>query len=448
MTYILVPRSDEDSPDSAGFAVAEAEEPFASDVSRWERFFDLVGSRRSERPEVWTSAGLARLARSGLALEAVEARQVGGGLLEAAYEARERRIPRYLEALQAMVVDEFEEDAMAQLREHWEIYENFEIGLVEPVRAASIAAQSSQSSLWHLQNINVAAAHGRGLTGQGVRIGILDTGIEDTHPEFAGKQVSFMEFDPLGFPLNASPVDRHGHGTHVAGIAAGATCGVAPQAELAVAAVLTNNVGGNATGSLAQILSGYNWLVHQNHAPGAGPPSPCPVVNASLGMSGYDAYLYPSVKLLRDLDRSLLIVAIGNSGLSGIDNHGSPGNYDIAVGVGSVDSSGIVNDFSDWGYEPSHGVWKPDLCAPGDWIYSAGLGGTYIAKPGTSMAAPVVAGAAALLVQRMRPARPNVVQLHAELCQLVDPTRNRQWRNVDAVGNSRIGAGRLDLSGI
>lgn len=66
MTYILVPRSDEDSLDSASFAVAEAEEPFASDVSRWERFFDLVGSRRSERPKVWTSAGLARLAGSGI----------------------------------------------------------------------------------------------------------------------------------------------------------------------------------------------------------------------------------------------------------------------------------------------------------------------------------------------------------------------------------------------
>lgn len=66
MTYILVPRSDEDSPDSARFAVAEAEEPFASDVSCWERFFDLVGSRRSERPELWASAGLARRAGSGI----------------------------------------------------------------------------------------------------------------------------------------------------------------------------------------------------------------------------------------------------------------------------------------------------------------------------------------------------------------------------------------------
>ena len=115
----------------------------------------------------------------------------------------------------------------------------------------------------------------------------------------------------------------------------------------------------------------------------------------------------------------------------------------LARGAGG----GIVNDLSDWGYESSHSVWKPHMCAPGDWIYSAGLGGTYISKPRTSMAAPVVAGSAAFLVQRMRPARPNVGQLHAKLCQLVDPTQNRQWRNVDAVGNSRVGAGRLDLSG-
>ena len=52
----------------------------------------------------------------------------------------------------------------------------------------------------------------------------------------------------------------------------------------------------------------------------------------------------------------------------------------------------IGNEFSDWGREPSHGVWKPDLCARRDWIYGAGLGETHLPEPGTSMAAPVVAG--------------------------------------------------------
>lgn len=444
MTYILMPRNERDSSESVGPAAAGAGAPIASDVARWERFFHLVGSRRSEYPEIWTSSGLAQLAGSGLGLEAVEAHQVGGNLLEAANEARERGVPRFLEALQAVVVDELEEDAMEQLREHWEIYQNLEIGLVEPEVDTSSVAQSRSTLPWHLQAINVVAAHQQSLTGRGVRIGILDTGIEHTHPEFAGKQVSFLEFDPQGFPVNAAPVDLHGHGTHVAGIAAGANCGVAPDAELAVAAVLTNA----GSGTLAQILAGYNWLVHQNHAAGVGPPSPCPVVNASLGMSGYNAHLYPSVQLLRILNRSLLIAAIGNSGGNGIDNHGSPGNYDFAVGVGSVDSNGFVNDFSDWGHEPSHGVWKPDVCAPGDWICSAGLGGTYVSMQGTSMAAPVVAGAAALLVQRMQPAPPNVAQVYSDLRQLVDPTQNGQGRNVDYDGNSRIGAGRLDLSNI
>ena len=64
------------------------------------------------------------------------------------------------------------------------------------------------------------------------------------------------------------------------------------------------------------------------------------------------------------------------------------------------------------------------------------------------MAAPVVAGAAALLVQKRQPARPNMAQLHADLRQLVDPTQNLLGSNVDTAGNSRIGAGRLDLSGI
>ena len=429
--------------ESVGLAVAGAEALASFAAPRWEQFFDLAGSRRDEPPEVWTSAGLVQLAGSGSVLEAMAARQVGGGIVEAANEARERRVPRYLEALQALVVDDLEEGAKTQLQEHWEVYENVEIRLVEPVGPAIKVAQTSPSLPWHLQSINIAAARQKGLTGQGVRIGILDTGIEATHPEFATKQISFLEFDAQGFPVNATPVDLHGHGTHVAGIAAGATCGVAPAADLAVAAVLPNGAG-----NLAQVLAGYNWLVHQNHAPGAGPPSPCPVVNASLGMPGYDPYLYPSVQLLRNLDRSLLIAAIGNSGRSGINNHGSPGNYDLAVGVGSVDSNGFVNGFSDWGYEPTHGVWKPDLCAPGDGIYSAGLGGTYVSQTGTSMAAPVVAGAAALLVQKRQSARPNMAQLHADLRQLVNPMQNLLGSNVDTAGNSRIGAGRLDLSGI
>lgn len=443
MTYVLVHRYSGDAPQGAEPAAAGAGASPESAVASLREFFKITKLRVGSRPEVLTSAGLVPLDAMEVSPEGFEASQVSDDSLYTAQVAKEHKVPHYLEALHVLVVDDLAADARRRLEDRWEVFDNIEIGLVEPVdRGEVLAAHSTKVPTSHLNQINVSAARRKGLTGQGVRVGILDTGIDANHPEFQGKHISFMEFDPQGFPVSTTPVDRHGHGTHVAGIVAGATCGVAPDADLAVAAVLTKR----SSGTLAQILAGYNWLVHQNHATGVASPSFCPVVNASLGASGSRAYLYPSVQLLRNLDRSLLIASIGNSGSSGAGYHGSPGNYDIVVGVGSVDSKGDASAFSDWGLSGS--VWKPDLCALGENVWSSWLRGAYMSLTGTSMAAPMVAGVAALLVQQMQPARHHVSQLHAALRGLVDASRNGAPRNRGAMNDSRIGTGSLDLRGI
>lgn len=129
----------------------------------------------------------------------------------------------------------------------------------------------------------------------------------------------------------------------------------------------------------------------------------------------------------------------------GVDNHGSPANYDIAAGIGAVDDSGIVAPFSHWGLETKHMALKPDLCAPGVDIRSAVTGGGYARKSGTSMATPAAAAAAALLGQKHPAYRRNPRSLRSALIALVDPSKVRDPAN-SAAGFSRIGSGKLDLS--
>ncbi len=362
-------------------------------------------------------------------------------LTDEARVARPGRV-QILDSLNVYLVDDLAPNERQALQGFATVLENVEIDIVPPVTTSEEDDGRNQ----HLDDMNAPAAWAKGFTGNGIRIGIMDTGIDAAHPEFHGKHISFAEFDSTGFPVSTTPRDAHDHGTHVAGIAAGANCGVAPGADLAVAAVLTHRRrNGQMVGYLAQILAGYNWLVHSNHATGGG-ISKCPVVNASLGATGFHDYLYSSVDMqLTTLRTSLLVAAIGNSGAGGVNHHGSPANYDIAAGIGAVDASGIVAPFSDWGVERTHMAHKPDLCAPGVGIRSAVPGGGYARKSGTSMASPAAAAAAALLVQKDPRYARIPRSLKAALVALVDASTVRDPANT-AAGHSRIGSGMLDLS--
>ncbi|WP_189110884.1 S8 family serine peptidase [Streptomyces camponoticapitis] len=235
-----------------------------------------------------------------------------------------------------------------------------------------------------------------GFDGTGVKIAVLDTGIDSTHPDLAGQVVAERNFS-----TDTELQDANGHGTHVASTAAGTGAGsggrykgVAPGARLINGKVL------NAAGSglTSGILAGMEWAVAQG----------ADVVNMSLGSAdepGSDP-LEEAVEALSD--QALFVIAAGNSG-SGSGTLSTPGVAEAALTVGAVDKEDALASFSSRGPRADGGV-KPDVTAPGVAITAAAAEGTrpndphpapgYVTLEGTSMATPHVAGAAALLMQR------------------------------------------------
>ena len=251
----------------------------------------------------------------------------------------------------------------------------------------------------NLTQVNAPAAWSAGLTGKGVKVAVLDTGIETTHPDLAGGKVvasaNFSEAD--------STTDHYGHGTHVASIvagtgarAAGARKGVAFQASLLNGKVLDDFGFGDESG----IIAGMEWGARQR----------AKVVNMSLGGQPTDGTdpMSQAVNRLSSRYRTLFVVAAGNSGPfeQSVEN---PGTATAALTVGAVDASDQVADFSGRGPRFGDYAMKPDITAPGVEIVAARAAGTSIGEPvgqwytrltGTSMATPHVAGAAAILAQR------------------------------------------------
>jgi subtilisin family serine protease len=236
-----------------------------------------------------------------------------------------------------------------------------------------------------------------GYDGKGVKVAVLDTGIDATHPDVAGKIAETRNFtdDP-------SVTDEHGHGTHVAATVAGTGAasnglrkGVAPGAGLAIGKVL--DAAGSGTES--QVLAGMEWAAQESGAD---------VINMSLGGGPTDGTdpLSVAVDVLTEKTGSLFVIAAGNEG----DDYsvGSPGAATSALTVGAVDSNDALASFSSRGPRLDEAV-KPDLTAPGFGITAARAAGTSLGAPvddlhtklsGTSMATPHVAGAAAILAQR------------------------------------------------
>ncbi|MFJ2241377.1 S8 family peptidase [Streptomyces sp. NPDC087859] len=239
-----------------------------------------------------------------------------------------------------------------------------------------------------------------GAHGEGVKVAILDTGVDRTHPDLAGRVTETANF-------SSSPTtdDPFGHGTHVASIVGGSGAasdgtrkGVAPGAELLVGKVL----GDDGSGSQSQIIAGMEWAVAQG----------AKVVNMSLGSQapsdGTDA-MSQAVDELSRTSSALFVVAAGNSGADGTSTVGSPGAADAALTVGAVDRDDKLAPFSSRGPRTGDGAVKPDVTAPGVGIVAARATGTtegdvvdqyYVGYSGTSMATPHVAGAAALVAQR------------------------------------------------
>ncbi|MFC0507053.1 S8 family peptidase [Micromonospora costi] len=244
--------------------------------------------------------------------------------------------------------------------------------------------------------IGAPAAWAAGRDGSGVRVAVLDTGVDDTHPDLAGRIAEEQDFSGTG-----SARDGHGHGTHVAATIAGSGAasgglrkGVAPGAKLLIGKVLDDS----GSGYDSSIIAGMEWAAH----------SGAKVVSMSLGGAPTDG-TDPMSQAVNDLTAetgALFVIAAGNEGAA--RTVGSPGAATAALTVGAVDRNDDLADFSSRGPRVGDNGLKPEITAPGVGIVAARAAGTTMGTPvgeayttasGTSMATPHVAGAAAIVAQ-------------------------------------------------
>ncbi|MEV6105828.1 S8 family serine peptidase [Streptomyces sp. NPDC051940] len=256
-----------------------------------------------------------------------------------------------------------------------------------------------EAAAWdtNLTQVGAPAAWEAGVTGAGVKVAVLDTGIDAGHPDLTGKVDA-----QANFSSSASMTDVVGHGTHVAGTIAGTGAaapgirqGVAPDARLLIGKVL----GDDGRGDLAASVEGMEWAAEQG----------ADIVNMSLGAAPTDGTDPVSTALnqLSTEHGTLFVVAAGNAG-PGSSTVGSPASADDALAVAAVDATGTVAAFSSRGPRVGDSAMKPEIAAPGVAITapksSAMKASTpdpkYVTMSGTSMATPHVAGVAALLAQR------------------------------------------------
>ncbi|WP_328886090.1 S8 family peptidase [Streptomyces sp. NBC_00316] len=248
----------------------------------------------------------------------------------------------------------------------------------------------------NLTQVGAPTAWNAGVTGQGVKVAVLDTGIDADHPDLAGKVDAEANFTSA-----PSMMDIVGHGTHVAGTIAGTGAaapgvrqGVAPGARLMIGKVLDDT----GQGDLSWAVQGMQWAA-QNGAD---------IVSMSLGSGPTDGTDPVSAALnqLSEQYGSLFVVAAGNTGPAA-SSVSSPASADDALAVAAVDSTNTVASFSSRGPRTGDSAMKPEIAAPGVAITapkSSGMKATtpdpeYVTMSGTSMATPHVSGVAALLKQ-------------------------------------------------
>ncbi|MFI5735065.1 S8 family serine peptidase [Kribbella sp. NPDC051587] len=277
-------------------------------------------------------------------------------------------------------------------------------GLAGGVKKVSLDGGARPNLDRSVPQIGAPAAWKAGFTGKGVKVAVLDTGYDATHPDLNGRVVTTKGFAPKedGTVDDKDVLDTEGHGTHVASIVAGTGAasdgkyrGVAPDADLMI---------GKVCGTLdcedSSIIAGMEWAAN----------SGARVVNMSLGGAPTDGtdVLSEALNKLTARTGTLFVVSGGNFGEAG--SIGSPATADAALAVASVTKGDTHSLFSSSGPRYGDLAVKPDISAPGSRIIAARAANTplapyaindsYAELSGTSMAAPHIAGAAALLAQQ------------------------------------------------
>lgn len=238
-----------------------------------------------------------------------------------------------------------------------------------------------QTTPWGITRIKAREAN-QLTRGEGVKVCVVDTGVDQTHPDLVNNIVGGYNFVTIKGKTNPNNWnDDNGHGSHVSGIIAAednsfGTVGVAPKASLYGVKVLDQR----GSGYLSDVADGISQCVQAGTQ----------VINMSLGASGDPNQDSPLKAAILNAQAAglIVVVAAGNEGQD-ISNT-IPAGYSSVIAVSATDSS---DQFASWS---NFGLGNDDFAAPGVSIYSTWKGGGYNTISGTSMASPHVAGVAAL----------------------------------------------------
>jgi subtilisin len=263
--------------------------------------------------------------------------------------------------------------ALTALRQHPRV------ATIEP-DGRVFAIDAELDNTWGVKRLGAGLVHAAGTRGAGVKVAVIDSGVDYNHPDLAANYAGGYDF----VNNDAEPLDDNKHGTHVAGTIGAldndaGVVGVAPDVSLYALKVL----GANGSGSFSNVIAALQWAVDHG----------IQITNSSFGSSQN-----PGSTLQAAYDNAaaagvLHVAAAGNSGTcdgTG-DNVSYPARYESVIAVAATDSANTSPCFSSTG--PS-----VELAAPGVSINSTVPGGRYEVLSGTSMASPHVAGTAALVI--------------------------------------------------
>ena len=339
-----------------------------------------------------------------------------------------------------------------------------------PDEETSGAASDAREITPNITQVHADQVWELGYTGAGVVVGVVDSGVNYNHLDLADHLWDGgPEFPHHGYDIvndDDDPMDDKGHGTHVAGIVcgdgtSGSQTGVAPDATL----MCVKTTAADGFGGAVNIAGGMEWAVEHG----------CDLINLSQGMAGAGV---ADKEIFRRTCTAILDVGIvalvcaGNEGLSILqmaypipnnvrvpascpppyldpDQMANPGGLSCVVAVGAVDYNDAAADFTsqgpvtwqdtefgDYAYNPSIGLIRPDVCAPGVNIKSLDYQNTsgYTYYDGTSQATPCVAGIVALMLQKNPELMPD------EICRILEETSVKLTPNKSNV----TGVGRVD----
>ena len=265
-------------------------------------------------------------------------------------------------------------------------------GLLLLPMTAAVAAPTAAQRTWNFDQVNVPAARSAGSSGEGVLVAVLDSWIDPAHQDFEGRVLAGADCVGGTCKPGPPPKDSCDHGTHVAGTVASTSFGVAPRAKILPVRVLTYDPASKlCVGNPEDVAAGIRWAVRNKAR----------VINLSLGPDVPGLTTSPTIPTAVKEAAAADVVVVFSAGNSGAPMTSSYGGDALVVaatarsgGLASYSQRGDGVDLAAPGGDPK----TQDSCTQSDCITSLYPGNRYAVAAGTSMAAPHVAGIAALLL--------------------------------------------------